>query len=796
MMYLRTALRLMGKTPSVSATIIATLALGIGANTAVFSAIDAILLRPLPFPNGDQLMDLGQFNRKGKNPQTPVAPVRLEDWNRLNSTFQAITGYYTEDVSETSGPLPEKVTKASVAPRFFQVWGIWPALGREFAPEEQQFRGPNAVVVSDRFWRRRFGADPRAVGKKLRLEGFTYTIVGVMPPSFLFPERDVDLWSPVPVNFPFAVANRQITWYTCVGRLKPGVGVDQARADLATVQAQLGNQFPRPDANLGVKITPLKDVKVGGVRSSLWVLFGSVSLLLLLACSNIAALLLAQTAKREQEIAIRFSLGASRAAVCRQLLTEALVLALVGAVVALAVAAGASTALHALARNVPRADEARLDWRILLYTLGSAIGATMICGLLPALRATSQDVRGSLAHASRSQVSSRHPLQWALVSVQLALAVTLLVGAGLLLRSFQALARVSPGFEPTHVLTLRVSGNYGETGDMKGLAQRIDRTLDGLRAVAGVDAAGVSAAMPGTAFDFRAELRVSGEPAESDRKIVVDPRYVSAGYFEAMGMPLLSGETCRSTVRMDTLVVNRSFVDTYLPGAAVIGRRLQPANPGPYSAPPSEILGIVGDAREQGLNREPAPTVYWCISAATPNPIYLVRTRGNPTSMAEALRRRIHEIEPSRSVFDVTPLTQHLSDNFAENRLRAVLLSFFAMTAVSLACVGLYGTLTYFVSMRRREVGLRLALGALRSQIVTKFLTQGVRACVIGCVAGVGLAAAFARALASMLFGISSWDAVTYAGVLALVLLTGVAASLIPALRASRVEPMQVLRNE
>ena len=340
---LRSAMRLIRKSPSVSVAIIATLALGIGANTAVFSAIDAILLRPLPFPDGDQLMDLGQYNRRGKNPETPVAPVRLEDWNRLNATFQAITGYYTEDVSETSGPLPEKVTKASIAPRFFQVWGISPAIGREFAPEEQQFRGPNAVILSDRFWRRRFAADPNAIGGQLRLEGFTYTIVGVMPPSFLFPERDVDLWSPVPVNFPIAVSNRQLTWYNAVGRLKPGVAVGQARADLATVQAQLGRQFPRPDADLGVKITPLKEARVGGIRSSLWVLFGAVSLLLLLACSNIAALLLAQTAKREHEIAIRFSLGASRAAVCSQLLTEALTLALAGSLLALLMAAGAST---------------------------------------------------------------------------------------------------------------------------------------------------------------------------------------------------------------------------------------------------------------------------------------------------------------------------------------------------------------------------------------------------------------------------------------------------------------------
>ena len=425
-----------------------------------------------------------------------------------------------------------------------------------------------------------------------------------------------------------------------------------------------------------------------------------------------------------------------------------------------------------------------------------AVAATLLCGLLPALRATRRDVRGSLAQAGRTQVSPRNSMQCALVSVQLALAVALLVGAGLLLRSFQALGRVSPGFEPSHVLTLRISGNYGETGDMKALTQRIDRTLDALRAVPGVDAAAVSAAMPGRPYEFRSELRVSGEPVDTGRKIVADARYISTGYFAAMQIPVLSGETCRESLTWDTVVVNRSFVDTYLSGAPAVGRRLQPANPGPYTPPPAGITGIVADAREQGLNRQPVPTVYWCFNSVTPNPIYLVRTHGDPMAMAESLRRKIHEIEPGRSVFDIMPLTRHLSDNFAQNRLRAILLTFFAVTAVSLACVGLYGTLTYFVSIRRREVGLRLALGALRVQIVSRFLLHGFRACLAGAVVGVCLAAALARTLAGMLFGISAWDPTTFVGVLVLVLLTGGTASLVPALRAARVQPMQVLRDE
>src|SRR5215469_5781594 len=308
----KSAIRFIRKSPSFSATIILTLALGIGANSAVFSAIDAILLRPLPFPEGDQLTRLEQFHRKVQAPLGRLAPARLQDWNRMNSTFQAITGYYTEDESETSGILPEKVTAAFVAPRFLQVWGVAPELGRDFTPEEQRWGGPSAVLISDRFWRNRFGADPSVLGRKVTLDTsnkFSCAIVGVMPPSFLFPDRDADLWIPTPLGGPYT-ENRDVTWYLTIGRLKRGVSLQQARADLATVQAQLANAYPKTDADLGVSIEPLKETTVGGVRSSLWLLFGSVSVLLLIACTNIVTLLLARAQQREHEISVRFSLGA------------------------------------------------------------------------------------------------------------------------------------------------------------------------------------------------------------------------------------------------------------------------------------------------------------------------------------------------------------------------------------------------------------------------------------------------------------------------------------------------------
>jgi len=729
---MKAAVRFMRKSPSFSLTAILTLALGIGANSAVFSAIDAILLRPLPYPGGDRLMRLDQINRKAKAAGPFVAPIRLGEWDRMNSTFTAISGYYTQNESESSAALPEKLTRALVAPRFLQVLGVAPALGRDFAPEEERFGGPDAVLISDRFWRSRFDADPDVIGKRLRISGYANTIVGVMPASFRFPGPDVDLWSAVPFDAPYA-QSRESAWFIAIGRLKPGITAAQAQADIDTVQSRLGRAFPKPDADISGAIQPLKETAVAGVRRSLWVLYGSVSLVLLIACTNIAALLLSRAAARQQEIAIRYSVGASRASVVMQLLTEAFCLALAGAALGLVVANGASRVFRELAKSLPRVEEIGLDARLVFYTMGCSVAATLLCALVPAILATRRELSGALAQASRTQVSSRNPLQLMLVGTQVALAVALLVGAGLLLRSFQALGRVSPGFDVSHVLTLRISAGYGETADMGRLKQRIDRTLEALRATPGVEAAATSASLPGIPDSYEPALKVLDGATDRTRPIVAESRFVSAGYFDTMRIPLLAGEPCRDTAGPLTMVVNRSFADTYLPRGSSIGYHL--AESDNALLPPAEIRGIAADARETGINSAPAPTVDWCFDAADPDPHFLIRTGGDPRAVTEALRRRIHEIEPARSVFDVMPLEQHLSDAFAENRMRTILLTFFALTAVSLASMGLYGMLSYLVQVRRRETGLRLALGAMRGQILRQFLWQGVGISALGCLA-------------------------------------------------------------
>jgi putative ABC transport system permease protein len=789
---LKHAARSLARTPGFTVTVVLTLALGIGANTAVFSAIDAVLLRPLPFPDADRLVQLQQV--RGTSAATNIAPLRLEDWNRLNVTFDGITGYYMEDVSETSGEFPERVRRAFVTQRFSEVWRVEPAIGRGFTADNFRTGGSPAVLISDRYWRVRLGAAPDVIGKTIRTDSTSSPIVGVMPARFRFPDREVDLWFPSAVDFKFA-QTRQATWFLGVGRLKPGVTLDHARANLDAVQAQLGQEFPDTDRDLRVTMVPLKEITVGSVRGSLWLLFGGVSVLLLITCTNVAGLLLARTRRRHHEIAVRLSLGASRLAVAAQLVIESVLLSVVGAALGLPIAAGAVAALQSGTTTLPRIDEIAIDWRIVLYTVISALVVAVACGILPALRAGRDQASGMLTEGGRTQVSSRGAVQWMLVGAQVALSVMLLAGAGLLVRSFQELSRVDAGFDTSRVLTFRISGNFGETANYDRLIARIDGTIEALRGLPGVDAAATAIFLPGVPAQYETPFALAEAGSDPDQRFVAASRYVSPEYFSTMKIPLLAGNPCQRRARGSQVdvMVNAQFAARYLASrSSVVGLRLID---GGANKQERIITGVVGDAREAGMDREPPPTVYSCFSTPNPTPYFLVRTRTEPQDLAQTVRLMIKARDPLRSVYDIAPLEDRIGGAFAQNRLRTVLLGLFAVTALALASVGLYGTLSYIVSLRRREIGLRLALGALRGEIVRQFLMQALRVVGGACVLGLLMSLGFTRLLTGMLYGVSPADPVVLALVIGLVLVVSTLAALVPATRAAVVEPMHVLRE-
>jgi putative ABC transport system permease protein len=790
----RYAFRVLRRAPGFTITAVVTLAVAIGANSAVFSAIDAVLFRTLPFPDADRLVALNEVRERST--VTNMAPVRVEEWNELNSTFEAITGYYTEDVSDTTAQIPERVRRANVGPRFIQVWGVTPAMGRGFTEADHKPGAAPVVLISHRYWQRRLGSDPNFLQRRVRIVDESYAIVGVMPASFAFPDRDVELFRPT-IYEPF-VLNRNNGWYRGYGRLKPGATIEQARADLAVVQARLAEQYPQPDRQISPQLEPYKETAVGGVRGSLWLLFGAVSVLLLIACTNIAALLLARAARREHEMSVRLALGSSQWSVAGQLLTEVLLLSFAGALAGIAVAAAASAAFRALAPAFPRVDEIGVDGRMVLYTLLAVLVVTVLCGTLPALRSVRRTLAPALVAGARGQVSGRHALQWLFVGVQVALSVTLLAGAGLLIRSFQELWRVDPGFEPAQVLTFRVSGSFGR--DFGNLAQRVGPLLETLRATPGITAAATSSPVPGvvndrSGFQFgQGEYQLVEAPRNSVTPMLADGRVVSPEYFATLKIPLLTGEMCREPVGdSNEVMVNRTFASRYLADTSAVGLHFRAGG----ANAPLRIAGVVGDAREFGLDRAPVPTVYRCATAyATPALAFLVRTRSEPSAMAETVRARINALEPLRSVYDVVPLEQRMGEEYAQNRLRMFLLGAFALTALALATLGIYATLSYVVSLRRREVGLRVALGARQSNIVSQFLSTAVRVVAVACIAGLALAFLSARLLSGMLYGVSPLDPLTISGVIVLVTVVAAFAALLPALRAARVNPIVALRED
>jgi putative ABC transport system permease protein len=785
---LRILLRGFRRRRATAAAVVATLAICIGANTAIFAIVDALLLRPLPYPQSDRLVAVYETNLRQRQTDGLVAPVRVTEWSRMSRSFVAIAGCYFENLTDTSATLPERVEAMRVSAGFLTLFGAAPAVGRAFTDDEERLVAPVAVI-SERFWTRRFNRDPQAVGRRLELGGRSYTIVGVMPGSFHAPDATTEVWAPMPP----LTQSREARILTTFGRLLPGVSAENAQADLARVQADLARAYPQTDAGWGARVRPLKDQQVGAVRRSLLLLFGAVGLVLVAACGNVACLLLADATRREHEIAVKLALGSGRASLVRQLCLEGFLMAGGGAILGLLVAAQGMELIRATAPQLPRLGEVGFDARIVAFTIALAGITTVLFSVAPALQATRVDVAIRLAVVGgRSVAAGRLAMQRVLVGAQVALAVVLLTAAGLVVRSFDRLQRVSPGFSPANVLAFRISAQWSERPP--AVAVRQLRTLERLRAIPGVTAAGFGTVLPAGATFTPEEFTIVGRPSGKVR--FAERRGVSSEYFRVLDVPILQGETCRDDARElqpSRVLVNRTFAQQFFGNASPIGHHLAGARP---LSPPVEIIGVVGDVRERGLASAPGPIVYFCgLMPYWPDPRYLVRVEDPHRISTSAIREAVREIEPARAVYAARSLEEFLAESIAQPRFNAILLSLFAWTTLLLAAMGLYGVLSQVVSSRRREIGLRIALGARPAQIVTSLAGQAAAVTAIGTAAGVAAAAAFAQLMAGVVFDIAPREPLAFAAAPVILAAVAAAASIIPVQRALAVEPMDALRD-
>ena len=787
---LRYALRVLWRRPAFSATVVLTLALGIGSSSLIFSLIDTVLIRPLPYPKAERLVSVQEAKESDNQSRTRVSPGRLADWDKQNSTFDGIAGSYQDTLTETSGPAPERIAGAYVSPGFFSVMGTKPEVGRTFAEQEEAFGGPLSIVISDGYWRRRFSADPEVLGRTVMLSGVSHVVVGVMPPSFQYPAPIIEVWAAKQAS-PDLMRIREARFYAGVGRLKTGVTPEQARTDLATIQRRLGEQYPKTDAGWGAVVEPLKDEIVGGVRLALWLLTGSVGLLLLIACANVACLMLAQLNGRTAEIALRSSLGAGRVAIARQLFAEGLVYALAGGALGALGAFAGMDLLRKQVPDVPRITELAVDYRTLALMMAVSVLSAILFSLAPVMQMFRQV---ALRPGGRGVVGTRQRLPRILVSAQLALATTLLIGAGLFLRSLLRLEETPLGFRTENVLTLRVAASSTEA--VGTTIQRHQRSLEALAAVPGASSVAMATGLPGANPTWTREFQIAGEPPADSTLQFAGWRIVTTGYFQTMDIPILAGRTCRmdsGVERPFETLVNRKFVERYFPGRDPIGRAIAQ---GPHGYVNAEIVGIVADVREDGHGREPQPVIYACgYLRYFQDSDFLVQFR-NRAGAALAVREALRAIDPGRPIYGVRWLNEAHVEALAQTRFRTLLISLFSMLALTLAAVGLYGVMAYMVSQRTREIGVRVALGARPGQILGEIVRSGSVLAGAGAAAGIVLAFALSRVMATLLYGIGASDVTTYVYATAVLLGVAMVACLIPGGRATSVDPTQALREQ
>jgi len=810
---LRFALRQLRKSIGFTIMATATLALGIGAATAVFSLVDAVLLRPLPFPQPERIVALDSLEReRGTTSGIATIPVDTSypnffDWRDRAKSFDAMASYSGAPFTLTtqSGPA-RRLSGIIIASDFLRVLGVAPSLGRSFTRQEEQ-AGNRSVIISQSLWQSAFNSSPGALGQSLRLNDENYVVVGVMPKGFEVPGYpEAELWvTPATAMEGKNPSGKQRGWnqLDVLGRLAPGVSIEQARAEMQTIQQSLAAQYPEDNkTETAVKVIPELEDLVGDVQRPLHILFAAVCFLLLIACANVAGLMLTRTAARRPELAVRAALGASRFEIIRQLLIESLTLSTLGGLCGFALAAFAlRLAPRFLPPQLPRINELTLDARVFLFALAASLLTGLLFGVLPAWRMSKLDPALALRDNSRGSTASRsqHRLHSALVVGETALGLILLVGAGLLIRSFDKILNVDPGFDPQHVLTFRIAIPGKRYQDEK-LLQLTQQLQSRLAEVPGVQQVTYGFPLPLAAGNMNITFTIEGRPTTPGEEPAARASVVAANFFQAMKMPLRRGRFFTPTEDQSksppVVIVNQAFADQFFPGEDALGKRIQTGISNEDVAPMREIVGIVANVNRTTLTEKPEPEYYVPFAQATlTGPPFAVRVTGDPSSYIDTVRAIVAEQDPSLPVFNARPYTESLARSTAQQRFQTILLSGFAAIALLLSVIGLYAVLSYMVEQRTMELGLRIALGAQRGNILELILKRGLILSLGGLALGLAASAVLTRFLTTLLFATRALDPVTFAGMALLLFVISAAACFVPAHRASRLDPMETLRQ-